>query len=392
MKICLINNLYRPYAKGGAGRIVETIANDLKLKGYQVFVVSTASSDRQRGKEEKGVYYLDSVFYNLEKIPIFLRLFWHIWDSFNFINFIKIKKILKEERPDVAMTHNLKGVGFLTPALLRGLKIKHVHTLHDIQLLHPSGLMIYKKEGIINTPWAKIYQVFNKFLFGSPDLVVSPSSWLLDLHKKKGFFKLSKSAVLKNPVSFSSGTKEGKENNRKFSFLYVGQIEKHKGVLFLIKVFIELLKKISPDAIELLIAGYGSELGRAETLAKAHSQIRILGKKTREEVKGLMGNADCLVVPSACYENSPTVIYEAIKTGLPIVASSIGGIPELIEKAGGFLFEPENFDDLAAKMRLVINNREELEKVRKKEKEFKPKDYVEELMSLLVQEEGNVIK
>jgi len=95
-----------------------------------------------------------------------------------------------------------------------------------------------------------------------------------------------------------------------------------------------------------------------------------------------MRRSDCLVVPSFCYENSPTTIYEANKIGLSVIASRLGGIPELIERKDDFLFEPKNKEDLISKMKFVINLSEE-EIVEKEEEKLNQKDYIDELMSLL---------
>ena len=59
------------------------------------------------------------------------------------------------------------------------------------------------------------------------------------------------------------------------------------------------------------IAGTGGKLKKARQLAKPNKYIKFLGWKNKEEIRDLMESSDCLIVPSLCYENSPTVIYEA---------------------------------------------------------------------------------
>ena len=82
-------------------------------------------------------------------------------------SYFKVKSILKKEKPDVVMTHNLKGVGYLIPKVIKGMGLKYVHTLHDIQLIHPSGLMIHGREQQINSIFAKLYVSVCRWLFGS---------------------------------------------------------------------------------------------------------------------------------------------------------------------------------------------------------------------------------
>ena len=126
------------------------------------------------------------------------------------------------------------------------------------------------------------------------------------------------------------------------SFLYVGQIERHKGVELLINAF----KKLEGD-YGLLIVGPGSMLEELKENTK-DARIKFLGSKSKEEVRELMQKADCLVVPSLCYENSPTVIYEAFANNLPVIASDLGGIPELLDE--NCLFKPEE-DELLQKLK-----------------------------------------
>ncbi|MDD4902545.1 MAG: glycosyltransferase, partial [Patescibacteria group bacterium] len=239
MKIVIINNLYAPWIRGGAEKIAEKTVEGLEKQGHEVFVIATAPI----GSRTDKACYLSSIFYNLEKYPLWLRFFWHLWDIFNFVNRAKIKKILQEKKPGLVITHNLQGVGFLLPGLLRKMKIRHIHTLHDIQLLHPSGLMIWGKEKMVNSLPAKIYQTITRFLLGSPAVVISPSQWLLDEHSKRGFFKNSQTKVLPNYFLGAGFKAQGsRSKNDVFSFLYVGQIEEHKGVKILIESFWQFLQ------------------------------------------------------------------------------------------------------------------------------------------------------
>ena len=70
MKIVLINNLYAPWVRGGAERIAERTAEGLEKQGHEVFVIATAPKQSRTDK----VLYLDSIFYNLEKYPLWQRL------------------------------------------------------------------------------------------------------------------------------------------------------------------------------------------------------------------------------------------------------------------------------------------------------------------------------
>jgi glycosyltransferase involved in cell wall biosynthesis len=378
MKIIVINNLYAPWVRGGAERIAEKTVEGLEKAGHEVFVISTAPKESRTEK----IYYLPSIFYNLDKYPLWQRFFWHLWDIFNFSNAEKIKKILREFKPDLVITNNLQGVGFLVPGLLRQMKVRHIHTLHDIQLLHPSGLMMLGKEKNVNAVSAKIYQLIIRFLFGSPAVVISSSRWLLAEHEKRGFFAESEKNVLPN-YSLRKKTApvaDSKSTGGNFKFLYVGLLENHKGVKFLVETFLKFWEKNS--SAELTIVGSGSQLEELKQIAGDKKEIKILGRKSEEEVWELMSSADCFIMPSLCYENSPTVIYEAIAAQLPVIGAKIGGITELLEAAGGLLFTPGNINDLEEKMQTIFKSAAEREKIIAKEKSWLPADYIGELVKL----------
>ncbi|MFH1565502.1 MAG: glycosyltransferase, partial [bacterium] len=251
MKICLISNLYEPYNRGGAEQVAKDTINGLKNKGENVFLITTKpfknlSSLKPEITEENGIktyrfYPLNIFFYfNINKHGALSRLIWHIWDMFNTHSYFTVKKILKTENPDIVHTHNIKGIGYSIPKAIKDLKIKHIHTLHDIQLASPSGLMFRGKEYSwqqVGFP-IKIYSFLCKHLFSSPQIAISPSEWLMNYYDQKGFFKKSQKAILRNPINTKELVLNDQETNReKINFLFIGHIEHHKGILFLIDAF-----------------------------------------------------------------------------------------------------------------------------------------------------------
>lgn len=356
MKICLINNLYPPYQKGGAERITEIAAQEFSKQGHQVFVITTKPPFSKEKNHSFFVYYLRSWYYHLNRIPLLLRLVWHIWDLFNWKNYILLKRILEKEKPDVVITHNLKGIGLLSFKAIKKTGCFHVHTLHDIQLLHPSGLLILGQEDKIDKAWSRLYCFVTRKITGSPSLVISPSSWLIDIHRQKNFFSASRKEVILNPVSFvNASTPNARETEDVFYFLYAGQLEKHKGVIFLIQAFKEYQKRFRDEKAKLIITGEGPQFKKAYKISHPN-QIIFTGKKTKEQVRETMEKSHCLVIPSFCYENSPTVIYEAINANLPMIASELGGIPELSKKGAVKLFPPGDKEELISAMANIRNN------------------------------------
>lgn len=344
MKIILINNLYKPFERGGAEKYVEKLVDNFLKKEINVSVITTKPFFAKKGKEE-NIYYLNSFYFYLNKLPSFLKFFWHLFNIFNFLKFFQVNNILKKERPDIVITNNLMGLGFLIPALLYIKKIKHAHVLHDVQLLHPSGLVFLGKEDILDSLFGKVYQKINSFLFSRVKYVVAPSNWIINLHTNRNFFKEAKKNKIFNPVDQKCLFSKTK-NSDLISFIYVGQLEKHKGIEELLDTF----NKIEmPNNINLKIVGGGS---LEESLKqKYHNKnIIFLGKLSRDLVLEKMLESDCLISPSLCYENSPSVIYEAALCGLDFIYSDLGGSVEIGAYFKGDSFSPQNINNLTKKI------------------------------------------
>ena len=85
---------------------------------------------------------------------------------------------------------------------------------------------------------------------------------------------------------------------------------------------------------KLHIIGTGSKFAQAKKLAANNPNIIFHGYQPAAE---FLAQADHIIVPSLCYENSPTVIFESLSAGVPVIASNLGGISELIQnKINGY--------------------------------------------------------
>jgi glycosyltransferase involved in cell wall biosynthesis len=124
--------------------------------------------------------------------------------------------------------------------------------------------------------------------------------------------------------------------------LYVGRLSPEKGI----RVLAEAAASRRGDPIEVIGTGpAGDGLEQA-------SGVALLGPRTQPEIYARMRGAAYLVLPSVWYENFPRVLVEAFACGLPVIASRLGAMAELIaDRVTGLLFNPGDPRDLAAKMR-----------------------------------------
>lgn len=126
-------------------------------------------------------------------------------------------------------------------------------------------------------------------------------------------------------------------------YLFVGRLSPEKGL----EVLLQAWASADADAF-LRVAGDGPQAA----LLQGQPRVQALGRKPADGVREEMVHARALLMPSIFYEGFPRTLVEAFACGLPVIASRIGSLAELVEDGvTGLLFEPGNADDLARKLR-----------------------------------------
>lgn len=355
MKIVLVHNIYFPEGSGGAEHVVRKQAESLYADGHDVTIMVPGTSDTMR--QEAGITILRVAiphlfpYTALQAHTFLLRLLWHALDLVNVPAELKIRKALIALHPDKVICHNLQGVGYRTPRALRSLKVPWELYLHDIQLAIPSGILIYGEEyRWVNSGIAqRAYAAMVRFCIGSPDLVISPTKWLANFYTSKGFFKhaimrIHEKALSKNASSIKQKLmifEEKKNKNQELRFIYLGKIDEYKGILWLVRLWKKLPKRYSID-----IYGKGTRESELLELIQGMPNISFHGYCDPSVAIEKLQKVDMLIMPSLCYENRPEVILDAYEAGTPVIASKIGGIPEIVLEEYGYCFEPGNETEL----------------------------------------------
>jgi glycosyltransferase involved in cell wall biosynthesis len=299
MRIAVLTNDFPPTATGGAGVIAAEQVRLLSSEGHDVRVW------------HKPFLFRDK--------PSIVRLFAHLLD-------LAVRRdVLREAmefKPDVLITHNLMGCGLGTSARIKAGGAMWIHVLHDVQLFEPSGRVV-DAERI--TLWQRFWSSIRRRALRAPDLVISPTHWLLEQHKRRGFFcdPGTRVVLLPNPgPAVEPVVREAPHTPLRL--LFVGRFSDEKGAPHLQRVMQMLEGRGIPATL--------SMAGPA-CVSKQQSTVCV-GPLAREEILALMRESDVLLVPSQIAENQPTVILEAASLGLPVIASRIGGIPETLGEDG----------------------------------------------------------
>ena len=367
-KVLICTNAYPPRFIGGAELIAHNQAKSLKKQGYDVIVFAGKPDDNLKNR-----YSIRHDFY--EGIPVY-RVSLHPRDySYEYFSFYhkEVHKpfddLLETFSPDVVHFHNIVGlsVGLIEVAKRR--KIKTVLTLHDYWgICHKNTLI--KSEGIICNEFSKcescqlfisgerwrgipsrMRKDYISFQLQAIDTFISPSIYLSKMYVKAGINE-EKIQIIPygiNVERFSNVYR--KKNTDKLRFSFIGYLGEHKGI----NTILEALSFIKDKKNMILnFIGDGDKKNELEKITKEtglDNYVHFSGKINSSKIEDAYKNTDVLILPSIWPDNHPVSICEAMASRIPVIASRIGGIPELVEDGKtGYLFEAGNSRELANKM------------------------------------------
>jgi len=382
LRFCMITTFYPPHSFGGDGVYVRWLAHELAQRGHHVEVVHCIDAYRSMARGEAAglavefgaanqpdhtsksdviVHGLRSRFGPLSPLathqtgkPVFKAA--------------RLQEILRAGF-DVIHYHNISlvgGPGVLT--LGQGIKL---YTLHEYWLVCPTHLLF--RYGRATCPGADWRCLFCTLIYRRPpqwwrytgllrdaarhvDVFIAPSKFCLDKHREMG---LSRPMVhLPNfaPEQPASSVTEpfigpmppGRPAGDEPYFLYVGRLEKIKGLQTLIPVF------DGSNPASLWVAGAGS--CEPDLRRLAGGSVRFLGYQSGPRLRSLIRDAVALIVPSLVWEIAPLVILEAFREKTPVIVRHQGGMPEMVEASGGgFVYRTEG--ELTTAIRQLLTDR-----------------------------------
>lgn len=349
----MISNLYPPYVHGGAELYVHHISQGLS-RSQDLSVITTTPYERgalvtnRRVLEEDCAIYrffplnLYSTFY-YSRTPFPVRPLWHALDLWNPHAYAVTKKVLRHERPDIVHVHNFKGLSASVFGAARDLDIPVVHTVHDYNLICPKTTLLTRDNQQCARPHPAC-RVYRQLLRGiTPAAVLVPSDFMVRTLAHFGLF--IGVPTMKVPLGIGDDEPVERSDNGTLDILYVGRVERHKGV----QLLLESMMNFPHERARLHIVGTGSDIAGFQRESRRDSRIVFHGFVPHGALRQLYSIADVAVVPSIYHETFGLVIPEYYRHGIPVVGSRAGAIPELISDGhNGFLFEPGDVTQLTA--------------------------------------------
>lgn len=367
LRILVVANTFPPEEQGGGGRVAGDCALGMRALGHEVTVLTTrlpSKSWRMFPQPETwngcAVYrwYPPNV-YPLRKAwgkPAWLKALWTLWDAVNPLSRWIVGRWIRTWKPDLIVSHNLKGMGYGLPSLFAQ-KAAYVHVLHDVQLIEPSGILYAGRFGSHpdhkHGPGlaSRIHTRLMRRAFRTVRKVAAPSDFLLNFHAERGFFPDAVLKKIRNPVEIPEG--EGVPER----LLFAVGASRYKGL----PEVLELWDRLHWTDWTLAVAGGGDALGMLQQRAESDPRIRVLGNLHRNAYFEQLKRAGILVHLSRCLEGWSMAMAEARSLGIPILASKAGGSVDF--EADGHI-EWVDPGDLEASVRVAERFRQEFDQIR----------------------------
>lgn len=242
----------------------------------------------------------------------------------------KMKKIFKEEKPDAIHTHRYVMQYAIPAAILSKVKSR-VHTVHNVA----------EKEN------GKLARKLNKFYYKFCGVVpVALSDLIKETIVKEYKIDKSKIPVILNGIDLSKcEPKSDYSMGDTFKILHIGRFSEQKNHKRLIEAFYLFIQK-HPDS-ELNLIGDGELITEIKYMVQElgiQDKVRFLGLQSK--VYPYLNNADVFVLTSD-YEGIPMTLIEAMGTGMPIVATAVGGVPDMLKNGEDAILTNLNTEEIS---------------------------------------------
>lgn len=333
MKIAILLGHFPPKWLAGTEIATYNLADHLARRGHEVHVITSHDSGLPELSEENG-FYIHRIAWPKTRF-IGIVTFW-----------VKICLTIRKVKPEIIHSQSLL-IGVPAWAAKKFLKIPYV---------------IWGQGSDIYLP-IRFTRMTSKPILQNADAVLALTE---DMKQKMREIYERKIYVVPNGVDlerFKISLGDKKEGDPKM-IIFVGRLHPVKGVQYLIEAMAIIHRKM-PN-VKLVLVGDGVERSRLEELAKRldlNGCIQFAGQVPQERIPQVMHQADIFSLLSLS-EGFPVVLLEAMAAGLPIVATNVGGIPDIVEEeVNGYLVNVRSPEEISEKILFLLQNNEIWEEI-----------------------------
>lgn len=355
VRLLMLTTFYPPYSFGGDGINVQRMVRALAARGARITVVydkdaylALAGSEPDKAADEQ----LPNVRVIGLKSPLgLISSLVAQQTGRSLVHGRALRALVDEIRPDVIWHNNVSLMG--APGVLDLPAPLRIYEAHEHWLVCPTHVLWRHGRELCTEkqclrcviayrrpPQLWRYTGFLDRQLDKMDLIIAKSEFSRNKHRAFGLKHEMQVLPLFLPptrgASSQSALSEGPAVHPRPFFLFVGRLERIKGVQDLFAIF------RAQDRADLVIAGDGDFAAELRNLAQGDPRIRFVGRIAPENLARYYAGALASIVPSLCYETFGTVLIESFRKGTPVIARNLGPFPEIIAASGaGCLFGTE---------------------------------------------------
>jgi glycosyltransferase involved in cell wall biosynthesis len=348
LRFCFLSIFYPPYSFGGDAIYLYRLSNALANRGHEVDVIHCLDSYRLMGGREPKQQFPNHPNVTVHSLqsrlgflsPLLAQQLGTAWPKTD-----RILEVLYSKKFDVIHYHNVSLLGpqvlKLEPDYPDFIKL---YTTHEHWLVCPMHVLWKNNERLCEKPdclrctlkfkrppqWWRYTHLLEECV-RSVDTFIAPTRFTQQMHHQRGFER----PMTVVPHFVPEQEKPSAENSphpRPY-FLFVGRLEKIKGIDTLLPIFAQY------QHADLLIAGTGTYEAELKRQVNGMANVRLLGSLPQEELRNFYRHAIALLVPSVCYETLGMIVVESYVQRTPVIARNQGGLTEIVEQShGGFLY------------------------------------------------------
>jgi glycosyltransferase involved in cell wall biosynthesis len=391
--VCVsVGSMRVPPTEGGAPlQVLFNTSKHLAKMGHEVIIL-----DSRYSREDSAIEYFDDlkiVRLNSPKIPVlksskmprYIRFALNELDTVLFA--IKVSRYLAKNSKNIDVIHiHLTSVGLILSILNRRLRSKMFYTSHLGQWV----LRGTKKLTMLE----RVHISFDAYLMKRVARVIALNELARDSFIAIGKVKPENVTVIQNgvdtqffnPIVDAEAIKKKYDLEGKLAVLFVGQLTKIKGLEYLLKAADIVINEFGYKNLVFILVGpltFGTlekPIDTKEMLSyiRGHNlegNVLFTGPLSLEEVSMFYVASDIFVLPSLA-EGDPLVVVEAMASGRPVIGTKVGGIPQKIKDGwNGFLIEPANEQQLAGKIKYLVDNPEERKRMGANSRRYAEEEY-----------------
>ncbi len=399
MRVLMLTDQYPPFI-GGIEEHVRNLGRGLVQRGHEVAVATIGTPDSPALEDDGGVR-VHRLHSTLQRVPALMPSGRPYAPPFPDPLLVRaLRRVVRQEQPTIVHAHNWMVHSFVP--LKRGSRARLVVTLHDYGVVCAKRTLLFRDDGQCTGPGvSKCLRCAAAHYGTGRGVVITVGNWAMarplraavdmfvpvsqavargnELERQEFPFQVVPNFAPDNIADQADDDHPALHDLPDGPFwLYVGTLSRHKGM----HVLLDAYRQVA-GAPPLVVIG----LVTADTPQHLPPNVIVLRDLPHDAVMSAWRRSSVGFIPSLLPEACPTVAIEAMACGVPVIASRIGGLPELVvDGQTGVLVEPGDVSALHAAMVQILNadaDRERMgEAARRRAPEFMASRVIERLESL----------